>query len=229
MDRIASALERLTDGLARSTGYASAETTPAPPLTIALSRQAGTPGTSVAHAVAERLGWEALDHELLERIAREHHLRVRLLERLDEKRHSWVLGVLESWGGGPSLGESGFVHHLVETVAALAQRGGCVIVGRGVAHFLPRETTLRVRLVAPRDHRIAAFARQNSLSRDEAARRVETVEGQRNEFVTSHFHRDPTDPANYDLVLNTDRWSVQECAEQVSDALRKLEKKVVKG
>jgi cytidylate kinase len=228
MDRISSSLERLTLGLAGTQGYAGSSTASGPPLTIALSRQAGTPGTSVARAVAERLGWEALDHELLEHIAREKNLRLRLLEHVDEKRQSWLLGVMQSWGSGPSISESGFVRHLVEAVVGLSQRGGCVIVGRGAAQFLPRETTLRVRLVAPRDHRIEHYARQRGVSREEAEKGVEVVDHQRRDFVQSHFHQDPEDPAGYDLILNSARWSVAECADMIADTLRKLERQTAK-
>ena len=61
-------------------------------ITIALAREAGAPGTSVAQEVGKRLGWPVYDHQLLERIAQEMGLRVNLLETIDERRQSWILG-----------------------------------------------------------------------------------------------------------------------------------------
>ena len=48
---------------------------PSRPFTIALSRESGTQGTTVAQELGSRLGWPTYDHELLERIAQDMNLR----------------------------------------------------------------------------------------------------------------------------------------------------------
>ncbi len=198
-----------------------------PPLTIALSRQAGTPGTSVAREVGARLGWPVYDHELLQRIAQEMGLRVRLLESVDERRQSWLRECIEAFVSAPVPGdyvsESAFVRHLVETVLSLGTHGECVIVGRGTAQLLAPQTTLRVRLVGLLADRVAAVSRRFNLSHKEAERHVQETERDRVRFVRDHFQKDPTDPANYDLMLNSSRWSVAECAELIIQAVHALQ------
>src|SRR5262249_22661307 len=54
-----------------------------PALTIAISRQVGAGGTSIATEVGNRIGWPVYDHALLERIAEQMHLRTQLLESVD--------------------------------------------------------------------------------------------------------------------------------------------------
>jgi hypothetical protein len=61
------------------------------------------------------------------------------------------------------------------------------------------------------------------LSRPEAARYVEKKDRERDLFVKHHFHKDPADPRQYDLVLNTTRFLVGECADIILDALRRLQ------
>src|SRR5438105_4968645 len=61
----------------------------APAFTIAVAREAGAPGTSVAREVGRRLGWQVYDNELVQQIAKEHNLRASLLESLDERRQNW--------------------------------------------------------------------------------------------------------------------------------------------
>jgi cytidylate kinase len=198
-----------------------------PPLTIALSRQAGTPGTSVAREVGARLGWPVYDHELLQRIAQEMGLRVRLLESVDERRQSWLRECIEAFASAPVPGEyvseSAFVRQLTETVLSLGTHGECVIVGRGAAQLLAPQITLRVRLVGMLADRVAAVSRRFGLSPKEAERRVQEIERERLHFVRAHFHKDPVEPANYDLILNSSRWSVAECAELVIQAARALQ------
>jgi cytidylate kinase len=194
-----------------------------PGWTVALAREAGTQGTAVAHEVGRRLGWNVYDHELLEKIAREMGLRTNLLESVDERKVSWLQEALENFMAVPMVSESAYVRHLIETVLALGSLGRCVIVGRGAAHVLPIETTLRVRLVAPLKDRVAAVAKALHLSHEEALKQVEDRDRAGVRFIRDHFLRDPTDPHNYDLIVNAARFSTAECADLIIDSLHRLQ------
>jgi cytidylate kinase len=191
-------------------------------LTIALSRQAGAGGTSVAAEVGDRLGWPVYDHALVERIAKEMHLRTRLLESVDEKRMHWLAECAESFAQVPLVSESAYVRHLIQTILSLGTHGACVIVGRGAAHILPPATTLRVLLVAGRHDRVANLARELGVPPAEAGRRIDAIERERVAFVRDHFLKDPRDPQNFDLVLNSSRFTYPECAGLILDALQRL-------
>lgn len=191
--------------------------------TLAITREAGTPGTSVAREVGARLDWPVYDHELVDLIAKETGLRSSLLDSVDEHHRPWLLECFETLGSARRLSESGYAVHVFETVVALGLQGHCVIVGRGAAHILPSFSTLRVRLVSPLEDRVTNAARQQNLSREEAARWVEETDRERTEFVKAHFFLDPEDPRHYDLVLNSSRWSEPECADLIVRALHHLE------
>ena len=120
----------------------------------------------------------------------------------------------------PYVAESAYVHRLIKVMLALGQHGDCVIVGRGSAFVLPRETTFRVRLVAPRKHRSAALGRRLGLDEAAAEKLLTTQDKERNEFVRVHFDRDPELPSNYDLILNTEEFTTSECADIVLEGLR---------
>lgn len=191
--------------------------------TIALSRESGARGTSTAREVGARLGWTVYDQELVERIAQEMKLRTSLLESVDEKRVSWLQECVEAFASVPSVSGRAYVRHLTETLFSLAAHGECVIVGRGAAQILPVETTLRVRLVAPVAWRIEAMSRKLGISTAEAGRQVAKIDRARIGFVEDHFRKDAADPRQYDLVLNSSRFSVGECAELMIEALRRLQ------
>ena len=116
-----------------------------------------------------------------------------------------------------------YFRRLLDLLLALGARGECVIVGRGAPFVLPVDTTLRVRLLASRPDRIALLVREHGLDPTEAARYVETTDGERMRFLKGHFHKDPTDPQLYDLVLNASRFSVEECAAIIIEALHRLQ------
>jgi len=193
------------------------------PLTVALTREAGTPGTSVAQAVGQRLNWPVYDHELLERIAREMGLRTELLESVDERHKSWLLESVEAFGTAPVVSQSAYVKHLVQTILSLGTHGRCVIVGRGSAHLLPAEKTLRVRLIAALPDRVAFVGRRLGVSPEEAARWGGQKDRDRTRVVRDHFQKDPDDPHLYDLLLNSSRWSIDECAELIVEAVKRAE------
>jgi len=218
-------LEKALSALSQSTLITAPQpAAPAVPITIALSRQAGTPGTTVARAASTSLGWNLYDHELLERMSRDMGRSVHLLESIDERRQSWLRGWVEAWGGVPQVSESWYVRQLVETILRLGSKGHCVIVGRGAPVILPAATTMRVRLVGRREDRIAAVAQRHHLDLTAAARKMDEIDRERHEFVREHFHRDIAEPEMYDLVLNTSRWSVAECAEAIATLAQQMEK-----
>jgi cytidylate kinase len=191
---------------------------------IALSREVGAGGTSVGRELGDRLGWPVYDNELVERIAKEMKLRTRLLESIDERRMAWLQGSVDTFLASlPPISETAYVRHLIETILSLGTHGECVLVGRGAALILPPATTLRVRLVADLEDRIAHMSRDRGLSREEATRYVERTDRERRRFIQDHFHKDPTDAQHYDLVLNFSRFPAGECADIILEALRRLQ------
>lgn len=218
LERYASALEHAQRHWSLRRQQAAHETTPA--LTIALEREAGTFGTSLARQLGQRLGWPVYDHELLEVIAQEMGLRVQLLESMDERRQSWLQEAFQSLAEVPQVSEDAYVHHLVQTILSLGAHGQCILVGRGAAQILPPASTLRIRLVGEWSDRVAQAAQRLGLSREQAARWIEETDRERIRFVREHFLRDPTDPHLYDLVLNASRWSVAEAVELLVQAVQ---------
>ncbi len=224
-----SQFERVTEGIERAQRHWESrrppgETGPHPrALTIAVSRAAGAPGTSVAREAGARLGWQVYDQELLERIAQDMGLRTSLLESVDERRVGWLQECVEAFAGVPTVSESAYIKHLVTTLLSLASHGECVIVGRAAAQVLPTASTLRVRLLASLDDRVAATSSRLGVSRQEAGRWVERTDRERVRFIKDHFQKDPTDPGNYDLLLNASRLSVGECADVIVAAVHSLQ------
>lgn len=197
-----------------------------PPITIALSRQAGSGGADIARALGARLDWPVYDHELLTRIAEEKGLHARLLEQLDERAVSWLEEIVQSFSSRPAPSEMSYFKGLAELLASLSKVGHCIIVGRGAAQILPAETTLRVRVVAPREKRIASIARSKDLTPDHAEKWVDHTDRERTRFVERHCRVDPNDCMCYDLILNSGRLTVEECATLIVSAAQMLEEHV---
>jgi len=226
-DSLAAALVRASDYKDRYP-HEGAESK-AEPITITISREPGAQGASVGRAVGQLLGWPVYDHELLDRIGKEMGTHVDMLKLIDEKPVGWLEQAVVSAISKHNLNQDSYMVHLVATVRGLAQTGHCIIVGRGATFILPGDSTLKVRLVADHKDRVANIKRTLNLSDKEATRWVEKTQHERHDFVKRHFGKDATDPHLYNLVLNSSRLSIEECAEIIAATLLRLQSRQQAG
>ncbi|MCX7625250.1 MAG: cytidylate kinase-like family protein [Candidatus Sumerlaeaceae bacterium] len=105
---------------------------------------------------------------------------------------------------------------------ALLKLGSVVIVGRGAAFLAEPGKALRVRVVAPRDVRIANFARYENTSLEEAAKRLERIEKERAEFLKRYFGAEEAGATCYDLAVNTQCLDHDVCVELILHAYEHL-------
>jgi cytidylate kinase len=193
---------------------------PVKTLAVAISREAGIDAAAYARAIGQLLGWSVWDHELLELVAARLGSNVRILESMDERHVSWIQESMEAFLLHHRVNQHAFALELREVLDELAAIGNCVIVGRGAPHILPPKTTLKIRLVAPLADRVAAFRSQMRFEDSaRAGRELQRLDSERARFVREHFHKDPFDPAAYDVILNTSHYSPGECARIVHDLL----------
>jgi cytidylate kinase len=200
---------------------------PAPPgpavpagLTVALSREAGARGGSIGRRVARKLGWGVYDQELLEYMAQETAIRHNVVEPLTPPAAAWVEARLEQLLREQNLSQHPLIQHLARVVLALGARGNVVLIGRGAGFILPRASTLHVRLISPLQERIAYMSQWLRLSQQEAAERVRLRDERRCAFLSTHFHRQPGDIQQYDLVLNSGTLGEDVTAELIVRAAR---------
>src|SRR5689334_11081990 len=106
---------------------------------VTISREAGSGGSSLALALAERLNgartgdetlWSVFDQELIEQVLSDAHLSTRLARYIPEDRISEInASVGEIVGLHPNLW--GLVQRTNELMRVLARRGHVILVGRG--------------------------------------------------------------------------------------------------
>ena len=182
---------------------------------IAMTREMGSLGKDVAKGVADALGIPVLHHEVIEPLA--DKMRV---------RKSHVIKLLE---GQPSFFERLTADHTSlsiytadETFALAAKDSGAVIRSWGAANLLRAVShVVCVRVCAPKRLRIERMkARMQSSDESLVRREVESNDEAHAAIVRRHFNVDWWDAEQYDLVLNTERVSIDECVENVLHFVR---------
>ncbi|MGL6095293.1 MAG: AAA family ATPase [Fimbriiglobus sp.] len=185
-------------------------------LTVALSREAGSRGAVIAHAVGEQLGWQVFDSDVLDLLANDDAARSELWAEVPAAARGWADARLARLPAppDPQLADA------ARLTLALAARGDAVIVGRAAGFLLPPETTVHVRIVAPRADRMAYLGQRLRLSPDEASAELDSRDLKRAELLAALTGADVTDPVGYDLVLNSARLGTEAAADLIVQAVR---------
>jgi cytidylate kinase len=196
-----------------------------PPLTIAISREAGALGNTVAAAAGKLLNWPVYDQEIINKVAEEMGKPSSHVRGVDEKYFTWLEEVMANLLSDYHVSPAAYLKNLIATVRGLGAIGNCIVVGRAASFILPPETTLRIRLVAELPDRIRTIGRRLGVADKQAAHWIEKTEHERTQFVLRNFGKDPRDPHYYHLLMNTSEMPAEECAEVIAAALHLFEKR----
>jgi cytidylate kinase len=189
-------------------------------LTVAVSREAGARGGTIAAAVGRLLGWQVYTQEMIDFLARDEAARQELQADVPATARLWAEAELARLTRTRMLVPGSDAAAVTRLILILASRGETVLIGRGAGFVLPAETTVHVRVVAPAGQRVAYLSQWMRLTEPEATTEVQRRDRKRAEFLATLTDGDPDDPIAYDLVLNSDRLGVEACAELVVQAVR---------
>lgn len=178
---------------------------------ITVSTEPGSGGHVIAKQVANQLQLALYDRDIIKEIAESSHISETVIASMEKERLSGVEDFISSLVDDRYLWPGLYLSHLVKTVSAIASHGNSVIVGRGANFILPPDECLRLRVVAPLDKRVANVVRKYGATEEEARSRIINREKKRGSFIRKSFDSDVSNPDNYDLVINTDKLSIDAC------------------
>ncbi|HSC62850.1 MAG TPA: cytidylate kinase family protein [Caldimonas sp.] len=184
---------------------------------IALTQEMGSLAKDVADKLAHDLGLAVMRHEVVDHVSSRMHVPTSLINRLREGK----AGAIERLRAD----RTSFAVYITEELFEVAERGNVVLRGWGATAVLrPVPHVVCVRITRPFEKRVAWL--QEQLGSDEAAHAEEEIRrSDRAHAARMHAQFGVTwgDPLLYDLVLNTDRVSVESCAEQIAALSRRPE------
>jgi cytidylate kinase len=183
---------------------------------IAMTREMGSLGKDVAAGIAARTGKRVVYHEIIEPIANKMRLRKSHVERfLDGRSGIWERLTTDK----TSLS----IFTADETFRFLRDGSTGVIRGWGAVHLL-RDIphVIRVRVCAPLETRVQRMMeRLNTKDRAKVEDEIQMSEEAHTAITRRHFGVNWRDPELYDLVLSTERLSIDECVDEVDELMRK--------
>jgi cytidylate kinase len=202
---------------------------------VTMEREYGSGGAIIAERLATHLGWKLWDREITTEIARRANVDPHTAARCDERVDSLLYRLFKVYARGSyeralPVNESRHfdTDHMVamieRVVGELADRGNCVIVGRGSPYFLRnRLDALHVFVYAPVEEKVRRL-RSIGQSEKEARRLIEEVDRERAAFIRHYFGKEWPYRPLYNLMINS-KFGDEHVVETILEQIAALEKR----
>ena len=201
---------------------------------VCISATDGALGDEIGPRVAEGLGYRLVNEQIVARAAEEADVDTRVMADV-EVRKSIAARVLQEFSGpaiaGVTYGFSptmpadsavpedamrGLIRSVIEDVA---RRGDAVIVSHAASHALAAHPeALRVLITAGPDTRRDRLQAARELSKRDAQKLVSRSDANRADYIKRFYQVSEELPTHYDIVLNSDRLSIDQAVEVVVQA-----------
>lgn len=189
---------------------------------ITINRELGSGGRTIGHKLAERLGVDFYDKDLIKALEDKYHLTSEEIELLKGRSHGWwadfkrVVSLGEKMrslqaqyyqtqvGQMPDLLTTDEIFQTeVEILRGIAENESCIIAGRcSFFVFKNHPNHVNIFIQAPLKHRIARLVRKRGISDQEAEKIIRSVDAMRENYVQNYTKTSRYNSRNYDLVLN---------------------------
>ncbi|HOO89180.1 MAG TPA: cytidylate kinase-like family protein [Syntrophales bacterium] len=192
----------------------------APLPVITFEREPGSIVTDQVHRIAQELKLDVIDARIIHEVAKSVRMSEKVVSYLDEKTRTildnWILYLRTT----RFLLADEYVRHLTKVIGTIGKQGGAIIIGRGANLILPPDETLRVRFIAPMEIKIRNIMHELNLDEEDAKKQIFLKESERRDSVRKNFKVDIEDPANYDLIINTEFMETEHIIGIIQSALK---------
>jgi cytidylate kinase len=193
---------------------------------ITLSREFGCEGNATGAALQGLLEtggqpWIVFSRGLHEQLASERDPVLELREMLDEHGRGAIEELVDHLFADKPTDYIRF-KTLAHSIHVLGSLGHSIIIGSaGVLLLRDASNAFHVRIIGSEAFRTRRIADAYGITADEAREEIRRQNENRVAFVQKFMHGDIRDPHHYDLLLNNDRFSADEMAPLIIDAMNR--------
>ena len=199
-------------------------------MTITIGRQYGSAGLEIGKKLAEELGVNLYDKEMLKRAAKESGLCEELFETHDEKPtnsflYSLVMDTYSLGYSSSSYADMPINHKVFlaqfDAIKKIADEGPCVMVGRCADYALEeRKNVINVFIYADMDQRVRRIAQKYDLTDAKAKDIIIKTDKKRASYYNYYTNKEWGDAKGYDLCLNSGKLGVYGTVKAILEYLK---------
>lgn len=193
---------------------------------ITLSREFGCEGNATAAALQNLLEtdtrhWIVYSRGLHEQLASERDPLLELREMLDDHGRDAIEELVDHLFADKPTDYIRF-KTLAQNIQVLGALGHSIILGSAGALLMhDAANAFHVRIIGSEGFRTRRIAAAYGMTADEARDEIRRQNENRVAFVQKFMHGDIRDPHHYDLILNNDRFTADEMASLIIDAMKR--------
>lgn len=197
---------------------------------ITIARQFGSGGRELGRRLAEELGCEYYDREIINAIAEQTDLAVQYVKSVVERRPHDLYPITI---GGSFSGVNDYAMRQIQSVYQaqseiirdMAAKSDCVIIGRCADYILRDQDPLRLFVYADTESRLQRCMNRRQgdeadLTEKEMRRRIVSVDKSRAKYYELYTGKIWGDMINYDLCVNTTGCDFKQLAAALAKLVR---------
>ncbi len=170
---------------------------------ITISREYGSGGRFIGKLVAEQLGINFYDSELLTKASDLSGISMNCLENYDETKESAFSYAQGLYGMDMSLGQKVFLAQF-ETIKKIASAESCVIVGRCADYVLKdHPNVVKVFICAPLEDKMNRAVTYYKINPAKASSIIAKKNKKRRSYYNFYTDKEWGKPDSYDLCINS--------------------------
>ena len=193
---------------------------------ITIARSYGSGGRTLGKLLAEELGINCYDREILRMASDDSGINEALFGQTDEKlkksplfriarKNPYKGGVIPP-ESADFVSDDNLFNYQAKIIRDLAKEESCVIIGRCADYVLKDyPNVLSVFIHAPKEYCLEGAAKKHSMSPKELERFINKTDKHRAEYYKYHTGREWTDARNYDLCLDSSKLGYERCVDEI--------------
>ena len=197
---------------------------------VAITRTCGSGGMSIGQLLADHYGVNIYDRKLLQLASEDSGISEELCASADENvKKSMLYKVSRKVYTGEIIppesenftSNQNLFAFQAKVLKELAERESYVVIGRAADYVLKDfHNLIRVYIHAPKDICIEREMKRQGITEHEASAYVEKMDNYREAYYTYHTGHVWRDANNYDLCLDTSKFTYEESAEIIKSLIR---------
>ena len=194
---------------------------------ITIARSYGSGGRTLGKLLAEELGINCYDREILRMASDDSGINEALFGQTDEKlkksplfriarKNPYKGGVIPP-ESADFVSDDNLFNYQAKIIKKLAEQDeSCIIVGRCAEYVLKDyDNVLSVFIHAPHEYCMEQAAKKQSMGSKELERYIQKIDKHRADYHKYYTGLDWTDARNYDLCLDSSKLGFERCVQEI--------------
>lgn len=196
---------------------------------ITIGREFGSGGRELAHKLAEKLGFEYYDREIVEEIAKRTELSEKYVQQVIEHdpHNQFPITVGHTFAYLHHYGierQQAVYREQCEVIKTMAEKSNCIIVGRCADYILKDYNPLKIFVYSDVEHKLKRCKERADVSEHftdkQLKKHIKSIDKNRARYYRFYTGKEWGDKLNYDICINTATMNLDDVVQILSKMLK---------